>query len=188
MKTKSDFSLVILEEFVCGTVTRLSALPETVILSNLMRVKSDSQENHASVQHPRTLFWGVNISRLPPTRPGEEHAQEKCNRSVTNIEGKTRKSIIKARKDTFMTGEFFMYRSEAKHFAKAVSSDLICSQLPAQFSIHPYITRDSARKGPSCRVRRAPWWFWLCLAAGAKCLAAFLHVSTLYVRSRRKKE
>ena len=31
-----------------------------------MKVKVDSQENHPSVLHPRTLFWGVNISTDSP--------------------------------------------------------------------------------------------------------------------------
>ena len=31
-----------------------------------MKVKVDSHENHPSVLHPRTLFWGVNISMLVP--------------------------------------------------------------------------------------------------------------------------
>ena len=44
-------------------VTRSSPLLNTVRLSNRIKVKSDSRENYASVLHPRTSFWGVNICR-----------------------------------------------------------------------------------------------------------------------------
>ena len=44
-------------------VTIKSSLIEKTLLSIQMKVNVDFHENHPSILHPRTLFWGVNISK-----------------------------------------------------------------------------------------------------------------------------
>ena len=52
-----------------GCVDKSNAIifiPGKALLSTQMKMKVDSQENHPSVLHTRTSFWGVNISRQQP--------------------------------------------------------------------------------------------------------------------------
>ena len=56
-------------------VTILSSSMNKALISTQMKVKVDSQENQPSVLHPRTSFWGVNISRQDDVGEAEEMQQ-----------------------------------------------------------------------------------------------------------------
>ena len=55
------------KEGVFTIVMLLSSSLEKVLLSTQMKVKVDSHDINPSVLHPRTSYWGVNISILGPS-------------------------------------------------------------------------------------------------------------------------